>query len=158
MSWIPENPGIIPLLGSLSAAFGAVASALGSLGRFSRAAKARRTIDWINNTLDQNNDGDGRQHALKELRASHNRYPVCALVEIYVASPLDDSDWVPPSLCYRARKIFRPSENCHLVLPRVLLVVCLAVHWQLFRTDTDCRASQNGPTHRTTHSTVAHGK
>lgn len=70
MSWIPENPGIIPLLGSLSAAFGTVASALGSLGRFSRAAKARRTIDWINNTLDQNNDGDGRQHALKELRAS----------------------------------------------------------------------------------------
>ena len=78
MSWIPENPGIVPPLSGISAAFGTVVSVVARLSRFNHATKARRTIEWINSTLDQDGDSDGRQYSLKKLRISQEAHLLAA--------------------------------------------------------------------------------
>ena len=56
------------LIFALPAAVAAAVAAVNGLSQLTRSAKARRTIEWINSTIDKDVDGDSRQHPLTELR------------------------------------------------------------------------------------------
>ena len=56
------------LIFALPAAVAAAVAAVNGLSQLTRSAKARRTIEWINSTIDKDADGDSRQHPLTELR------------------------------------------------------------------------------------------
>ena len=56
------------LIFALPAAVAATVAAVNGLSQLTRSAKARRTIEWINSTIDKDANGDSRQHPLTELR------------------------------------------------------------------------------------------
>ena len=56
------------LIFALPAAVAAAVAAVNGLSQLTRSAKARRTIEWINSTIDRDADVDSRQYALTELR------------------------------------------------------------------------------------------
>ena len=56
------------LIFALPAAVAAAVAAVNGLSQLTRSAKARRTIEWINSTIDKDANGDSRQHPLTELR------------------------------------------------------------------------------------------
>lgn len=56
------------LVFALPAAVAAAVAAVNGLSQFSRSARARRTIEWINSTIDKDADGNLRQRPLTELK------------------------------------------------------------------------------------------
>ena len=52
MSWIPKDASVVALIVSLTAILATVVNAVAGLSQFSRTAKAYRTIEWTNSTLD----------------------------------------------------------------------------------------------------------
>ena len=78
MSWIPKDASVVALIVSLTAILGTVVNAVAGLSQFSRTAKAYRTIEWTNSTLDQDQDDEGRQRPLMELRISQEAHLLAA--------------------------------------------------------------------------------
>jgi membrane protein len=74
MSWIPKDASVVALIVSLTAILGTVVNAVAGLSQFSRTAKAYRTIEWTNSTLDQDQDDEVRQRPLMELRISQEAH------------------------------------------------------------------------------------
>ena len=74
MSWIPKDASVVALIVSLTAILATVVNAVAQLSQFSRTAKAYRTIEWTNSTLDQDQDDEARQRPLKELRISQEAH------------------------------------------------------------------------------------
>ena len=56
------------LIFALPAAAAAAVATVNGLSQFSRSARARRTIEWINSTIDKDTDGNLRQQPFTELR------------------------------------------------------------------------------------------
>ena len=56
------------LVFALPAAVAAAVAAVNGLSQFSRSARARRTIEWINSTIDKDADGNLRQRPITELK------------------------------------------------------------------------------------------
>lgn len=74
MSWIPKDASVVALIVSLTAILATVVNAMAGLSQFSRTAKAYRTIEWTNSTLDQDQDDEARQRPLKDLRISQEAH------------------------------------------------------------------------------------
>lgn len=78
MSWIPKDASVVALIVSLTAILGTVVNAVAGLSQFSRTAKAYRTIEWTNSTLDPDRDDDAYQRPLKDLRVSQEAHLLAA--------------------------------------------------------------------------------
>ena len=78
MSWIPKDASVVALIVSLTAILGTVVNAVAGLSQFSRTAKAYRTIEWTNSTLDRDRDDEARQRPLMELRISQEAHLLAA--------------------------------------------------------------------------------
>ena len=78
MSWIPKDASVVALIVSLTAILGTVVNAVAGLSQFSRTAKAYRTIEWTNSTLDRDQDDEARQRPLMELRISQEAHLLAA--------------------------------------------------------------------------------
>ena len=102
MSWIPKDASVVALIVSLTAILGTVVNAVAGLSQFSRTAKAYRTIEWTNSTLDQDQDDEAKDLP----RGSSSCRSLRALVEVHGASSLDDPGWVSLPIRYWGWKIF----------------------------------------------------
>lgn len=78
MSWIPKDASVVALIVSLTAILATVVNAVAGLSQFSRTAKAYRTIEWTNSTLDRDRDDEARQRPLMELRISQEAHLLAA--------------------------------------------------------------------------------